>query len=327
MGITINHMHPSAGTNGPEKRKPQNLPDIFMMSRTILFLLITGWLFISCSGEKLSDAYGQFETDEVIISAETPGKLLNFVVNEGERLEAGATAGMVDTTEGALRKKELEAAMASVSTKFANLDAQTEVYRSQMETAEKELRRLESLRQDDAATEQQLDRAAGEVNTLNRRMDAVEAEEQSVYAEQERIKVQIEQVQDQIRRAEIINPVSGTVLDTYAEAYEIVSPGKPLYRIASLDEMILRVYVSGAQLTQVRLGETADVLIDKDADSNERLTGTVSWVASRAEFTPRMIQTKEERVTQVYAVKIRVSNPEGKIKIGMPGEVNFNVES
>lgn len=294
-----------------------------MEIRSTIGLLAAGLMLLSCTENDLSDAYGQFEADEVVISAETSGRLLSFEIEEGDRLEDRMVVALVDTAQLALQKRELEAGMQSVRTKFANLDARKEVLRSQLETAQTELARLESLREENAATDQQLDQTSGEVNTLNKQINAVEVEKQSVEAELEQLRVRIEQVEDQIRRAQIVNPLHGTVLSKYMEPHELVSPGKPLYRIASLDEMILRVYVSGAQLPQVRLGETVEVLIDEDADSNERLNGTVSWVSSEAEFTPRMIQTKEERVTQVYAVKIRVENPAGRIKIGMPGEVNF----
>lgn len=282
-------------------------------------LLMSG----GCMESDRSDAYGQFEAEEVLISAETPGRLLVFDINEGDRLEEAMVVGLVDTTQLSLQKKEMVAAIASVQTNIAKLDAQAAVYQSQLETAQKELSRIRSLREENAATGQQFDKAEGEVNTLMRRIDAVETEKQSVSADLNRMRIQVEQIEDQIRRASIVNPIQGTVLQTYAEAHELAAEGKPLYRIASLDEMIIRVYVSGAQLPDVQIGGEVEVLIDRNSTENERLSGTVSWVASRAEFTPRMIQTKEERVTQVYAVKVRVRNPDGRLKIGMPGEVNF----
>lgn len=294
-----------------------------MEMKTITGLLVAGMLLMSCSDEELSDAYGQFEADEIVVSSESSGRILSFELDEGDQPEAGMIAALIDTTQLALQKKELEASAASVRTNISKLDAQKEVYQSQLETAEKELARVESLRVENAATQQQLDNSTGQVNTLNRQIAAVEVEKQSIYAELETLQVRMEQVDDQIRRSKIINPINGSVLSTYAEIHELMSPGKPLYRIANMDEMILRVFVSGAQLPRVRLGEEVEVWIDRNEKENERLSGTVSWVASRAEFTPRMIQTKEERVTQVYAVKVRVDNPDGKIKIGMPGEVKF----
>ena len=282
---------------------------------------------VSCSDENKSDAYGQFEADEIVISAETNGRLLHFGVEEGDNLEQGIQVGVVDTTNLHLQKVELEAAMESVRSNISKLDAQKLVLQTQLETAQKELNRLRALQEDNAATEQQLDSAEGRVNTLQQQIEAVEVDKQSVSTELLRIEAKMAQINHQIERASIINPVKGTVLSAFAEEHELVSMGKPLYRIANLNEMILRVYISGAQLSDVQLGETVDVLFDENESENYRVTGEVSWIASEAEFTPRMIQTKEERVTQVYAVKVRVDNPEGRIKIGMPGEVRFEKEN
>lgn len=282
---------------------------------------------VSCSDETESDAYGQFEAEEIVISAETNGRLLNFEVEEGDELEQGVQAGVVDTTNLYLQKAELQAAMESVQSNTNKLDAQKRVLQSQLETAQKELNRLRELRQDNAATEQQLDLAEGRVNTLQHQMDAVEVDKQSVVTELTRMEAKIAQINHQIEQAAILNPVSGTVLNVYTEEHELVSIGKPLYRIANLSEMILRVYISGAQLPDVRLGQSVNVLFDENETENYRVSGQVSWIASEAEFTPRMIQTKEERVTQVYAVKVRVDNPDGRIKIGMPGEVIFAADT
>ncbi|MCP9291940.1 HlyD family secretion protein [Gracilimonas sediminicola] len=281
------------------------------------------FLVVGCSQDQTSDAYGQFEAEEVTVSAETSGILKSFTVQEGMKLEEGQKAGQVDSTQLALRKDELLASVASIRTNIAKLEAQADVYREQLNTAQKDLQRFTNLKQNNAATQQQIDQAQGQVNVLNKQINSVEVQKQSVYAELQTMKARIAQVEDQIKKTQIINPVSGTVLSSFAEQGELVTTGKPLYEIANLEEMILRVYVSGAQLPNVILGEQAEVLIDKNTEENESLTGVVRWIASEAEFTPRMIQTKEERVTQVYAVEITVPNPDGKLKIGMPGEVNF----
>jgi HlyD family secretion protein len=238
-------------------------------------------------------------------------------------LEQGEKAGQVDSTQLALRKDELLASAASIRTNIIKLDAQADVYREQLNTARKDLQRFTNLKQNNAATQQQIDQAQGKVNVLKKQINSVEVQKQSIFAELQTMKTRIALVQDQIKKTRIINPVSGTVLSSFAEPGELVSTGKPLYEIANLQEMILRVYVSGAQLPNVVLGKQAVVLIDKNVEENESLTGMVRWIASEAEFTPRMIQTKAERVTQVYAVEISVPNPDGKLKIGMPGEVNF----
>ena len=276
-----------------------------------------------CGTELKSDAYGQFEAEEVTISAEASGILKSFTVKEGMKLEAGQKVGQVDSTQLHLRNKELQASIQSIQTNIAKLDAQAAVYEEQLQTAKKDLNRFTNLKQNNAATQQQIDQAQGQVNVLQKQIASVEVQKKSVYAELETMHSRIAQVEDQIEKTKIINPITGTVLSNYAEASELVSPGKPLYEIANLEEMILRVYVSGAQLPQVTLGQEVEVLIDKNAEENESLSGVVRWIASEAEFTPRMIQTKEERVTQVYAVEVQVANPQGSIKIGMPGEVNF----
>ncbi len=281
------------------------------------------FLAVGCGQEQTSDAYGQFEANEVTVSAEASGILKSFTVQEGLRMEKGEKAGQIDSTRLALQKDELLASVASIRTNISKLDAQADVYREQLNTAQKDLQRFTNLKKNNAATQQQIDQAQGQVNVLKKQINSVEVQKQSVYAELETMKARIAQVEDQIEKTMIINPVSGTVLSSFAESGELVSTGKPLYEIANLEEMILRVYVSGAQLPNVIPGEQAEVLIDKNAVENESLTGVVRWIASKAEFTPRMIQTKEERVTQVYAVEIAVRNPDGKLKIGMPGEVNF----
>jgi HlyD family secretion protein len=287
-------------------------------------IILLGLLVIaSCSDENGSDAFGQFEADEVVISSETNERLLNFNLEEGQRFEKGERVALIDTTQLHLQKEEIHASIEAIRTNIDKLNAQKAVLESQLETARKELSRLESLKQDNAATQQQLDSAEGRVQTLERQIESVEVEKGSVSAEVRRMETKIAQINDQIERAIIRNPVSGTVLNKFAEEHELVSQGKPLYSIANLDEMILRVYISGAQLPAIQLGETVDVIFDENKTDNQSTQGRVSWIAAEAEFTPRMIQTKEERVTQVYAVKVRVENPDGILKIGMPGEVRF----
>jgi HlyD family secretion protein len=283
-----------------------------------LLVLLTG-----CSSDQTSDAYGQFEADEVTISSEASGILKSFTVKEGMKLEAGQKVGQIDSTQLVLQKDELMASVKAIRTNISKLDAQAAVYQEQLETARKELQRFTNLKQNNAATQQQIDQAQGQVNVLHKQIASVNVQKNSVYAELETIRTRIAQIEDRIEKTRIINPVNGTVLSNYSEPGELVSIGKPLFEIADLDEMILKVYVSGAQLPQVILGQEVEVLIDKNAEENESLKGTVRWIASEAEFTPRMIQTKEERVTQVYAVEVQVQNPAGKLKIGMPGEVTF----
>ena len=294
-----------------------------MEIRAVLIIGLAG-LLLGCSDNTKSDAYGQFEADEIIISSEANGKLLELDITEGEQISENTKVAVVDTSILVLRKKEMKASIRSVKSRLVTFHAQADVFRSQLETAQKDLKRLKALKSENAATQKQIDDAEGGVNTLEKQIKAVEAQKESVYSEIESIKVKIAQVDDLIQKSIVINPVSGRVLTKFAEQYELTSVGKPLYEIANTDQLILRIFVSGAQLPQVKLGDEVVVLFDKDSESNQSTQGTISWISSAAEFTPKMIQTKQERVTQVYAVKVLVDNAKGLLKIGMPGEVNFN---
>ncbi len=277
-----------------------------------------------CATEEKSDAYGQFEATEISISSEAPGKLIRYTINEGDRLDRNTRVGRVDTTRLSLQKKELRSQLESVRSNIENIDARVEVRQEELALAQANLKRTEALYEDGAATGQQLDNARSKVQTAEKGIRALQTEKQSIRAQIEVTRTRIEQVEDQIDDALIVNPVTGTVLTSFVETHEILRQGQPLYEIANLDTLELRVYISGAQLPSVKLGQHVEVLVDKNAGENQGMEGKVSWIASEAEFTPKMIQTKEERVTQVYAVKIRVPNPDGILKIGMPGEVNFN---
>ncbi len=276
-----------------------------------------------CSSAEKSDAYGQFEATETTVSAEATGKLLHFEVEEGVELEAGQTVGQIDTSKLILQKDELKARIEAVEARIVNINAQVEVQQSELETAETDLVRIRKLNSDGAATQKQLDDALARVRTGRRQINALQTQKQSVRAEINALQAQLAQLEDRIEDARIVNPVGGTVLASFAEAFEMVQSGQPLYRIAGLDTLVLRVYISGAQLPDVKLGQEVQVLVDRNREENRSLSGRVSWIASQAEFTPQQIQTKEERVTQVYAVKVRVDNPDSILKIGMPGEVNF----
>lgn len=287
-----------------------------------LLMMVTG-----CSGEEKSDAYGQFEAQETTISAEISGKLLTYDVEEGDELEKGQDVGLIDTTRLVLQEQELRARMESVRSQIANINAEIEVREEELALAETNLKRIQAMREDNAATDQQLDDASSKVQTIRKQIVAMQTQKQSIRAEINATRSRMDQLQDQLQDTRIVTPVGGTVLTSYVEPHELVQQGQPLYQVASLDTLELKVYISGAQLPSVKLGQTVQVLVDSTAETNQQLNGRVSWIASEAEFTPKMIQTKEERVTQVYAVKVRVPNPNGVLKIGMPGEVNFRTEN
>jgi len=244
-------------------------------------------------------------------------------VTEGSRLSAGKRVARIDTTTLHLQKEELKAQLEATRTKIENISAQVEVQKEQLQTAETNLKRIQNLVADSAATQQQLDDVQGKVRTIRKQIDAFQTQKQSVRAEINATQARITRINQQLSDALVTNPVNGTVLTIYVEPHELVGQGQPLYQIANLDTLELRVYVSGAQLPSIQLGQPVEVLVDKNAEDNQQLSGRISWIASEAEFTPKMIQTKQERVTQVYAVKVKVPNPNGILKIGMPGEVNF----
>jgi len=287
-------------------------------------LIVVGLLLISgCATNEKSDAYGQFEAIETTISSEAGGKLIHFAVDEGYVFESGQQVGSVDTAGLVLQREELNAQLETIKTRIPTIDAEAAVLQENLQAAQKDLRRIRQLFADEAATQKDLDDTEARVRTIQKQIDALQVQKQSVQAEMNSVRARIQQVEKRVSDAQIINPLKGTVLVSFAQPFEMVQAGQPLYRIASLDTLQLRVYVSGAQLPNVRLGEQVEVLVDKNAEENQQLNGRVSWIASEAEFTPKMIQTKEERVTQVYAVEVKVPNRDGILKIGMPGEVNF----
>ncbi len=285
-------------------------------------------LLSSCNGgASLSDAYGNFEATEVLISAEASGKLLAFTAEEGQRLSRNEEVGLIDTTQLTLKRKQLEATRSTIRSRLTGVQRQIEVVEAQLEIAQKEKRRIEQLLQDQAATGKQLDDVSGQIQVFERQISALSSQNGTIFSEMAALDVQIEQVDDQLSRSRIVNPVNGTVLTTHIEPGELAVLGRPLFKIADLETMYLRAYVTGAQLPGVRLGQEVTVLIDENATANQALSGTITWISDQAEFTPKLIQTKEERVSLVYAIKIRVANADGLIKIGMPGEVMFSSAS
>lgn len=305
-------------TLAPDRRRC--LPAISLPIFACVLLLGT----IGCNrGAETSDAYGNFEASEIQISAEAEGRLVRLGVREGQRLQKGMTVGLVDTTQPHLKRKQLEANRRSIESKIPGLVAEMDVLEEQLAVAQREKERIVRLLEDDAATQKQLDDVNGEIQVLQQKIESIRIRRPGIINEIEALDAQIAAVADRISKHIITNPVGGTVLTTYAEPYEVASPLKPLYTIANLDTMILRAYVSGAQLPHIQVGETVEVLVDESRTDDRSLSGTISWIASEAEFTPKTIQTKEDRVNLVYAFNVRVPNPDGRLKIGMPGEVRF----
>jgi HlyD family secretion protein len=290
----------------------------------LLFAIIITFFVSSCSdNENKSDAYGNFEAVETIVSAEANGKLLDFDIEEGQVIEKDAIVGKIDTDQLSLKISQLEAQKNATKTKFKNVFSQISVLQEQKKVNLTEKQRIEKLLKDDAATTKQLDDINGSIDVLNKQVASVEVQNSTTIQEINGIDAQVRQIQDQINKSSVINPIKGTVLTKLAEKSEIVNYGKPLYKIADLTLMDLRVYVSETQLHKISIGQKVKVLIDKDRNSNQEFEGTIQWISSKAEFTPKIIQTKEERVNLVYAVKVRVNNSNGNLKLGMPGEIIF----
>lgn len=276
----------------------------------------------SCNTDKTSDAYGNFEAIETTISAEANGRILMLNLEEGSILMQGDTVGLIDTTDLHLKRVQMIAQRSAIGSKHGNLDAQARVYEQQKQNLEKDRNRISSLLAEQAATPKQLEDVEGAMAVAQRQIVAVKSQQSGLNDEIRAIEAQIAQIEQSIKRCYITNPVKGTVLSRLAETGEVTAFGKPLYRIADLSEMDLRVYISGNMLSSIKTGEKAKVLID-GPDGLKELEGVITWISPAAEFTPKIIQTRDERVNLVYAVKLKVPN-DGSLKIAMPAEVNFN---
>ena len=276
--------------------------------------------FISCTtNNDKADGYGNFEATETIISAESNGKIIQFTIDEGTTLKKGEKIGLIDTIQLALKKEQLTVSKDVIYSKSRGVLSQINVLKAQLKTAAISKVRIENLLKENAGTQKQLDDINGKIDVINNQIKSVELQNAPVVNELKSIDVQLKQVEDQIQKSIITNPVKGTVLVKYAEPNEITSFGKPLYKIADLSTMELRVYISETQLSSIKINQEVTVKIDA-GDTMKNYTGTISWIASEAEFTPKIIQTKEERVNLVYAVKIAVKN-DSSLKIGMPAEM------
>jgi HlyD family secretion protein len=286
------------------------------------FLPLALVLVAACGGPS-PDAYGNFEVDEVTVSAETDGRLLRYDVSEGMELAAGESVGLVDTTQTALQLRELRARLGTARSGTAQSEADVRAATSELETARRDLDRTKRLFADSAATRQQLDAAENRVTVLEARLTAARSRTSGSTDQTGAVEAQIARLEDRLTKSRLSNPVAGTVLANFAEAGEFVRTGQALYQVAPLDTLTLRAYVEGSQLADLRVGQRVTVRYDVGPDERASAAGVVSWIASDAEFTPTPIQTRDERTDLVYAVKIRVANPDGRLKIGMPADVEF----
>ena len=289
-------------------------------------IVLTTFLFSCSNGDGDFDATGTFESEEVIVSSEAMGRLVMFDVDEGVILKQNQIVGVVDTTQLYLKKKQLQSTIKAVLSKQPDIATQLASLQKQIETAETEQKRIESLVKSNAATTKQLDDVNSQLEVLRKQYNATKSSltitRQGMQSETLPLFAQVEQIEDQINKSIIKNPVDGTVLTRYAKQDEITSNGKALYKIANLSEMTLRAYINGNQLGQIKLGKNVKVFVDKSNGEQKEMSGDIYWVSSKAEFTPKTIQTKDERANLVYAIKVRVKN-DGYLKIGMYGEIKF----
>jgi HlyD family secretion protein len=291
-------------------------------------IIIASLFLICCTGDKSQyDASGTFEAVETIVSSEATGVIKDFRIEEGSDLEAGQVVGYIDSTQLYLRKKQLQAQVNAVLSRKPDVAAQIASLREQLKQAEREQHRIDNLLKADAATQKQLDDATSQVAIIKKQIEAQESSlgitSRSINEESSPLTIQIAQLNDQLAKCKVVNEVKGTVLTKYAEVNEMAVTGKPLYKIADLSVITLRAYVTGDQLPFLKLNQRVSVFVDAGEGTQKEYTGTVQWISNKAEFTPKTIQTRDERANLVYAVKIRVRN-DGYIKIGMYGEVKFN---
>lgn len=272
------------------------------------------------------DASGIFETTEIIVSAQTAGELTALTAEEGRTVEAGEKLGCVDTVQLALKKRQLSASLTATDSKRLDRKRQVAALRQQIDNLQREKARFSELLKADAATEKQVDELDYQIAILQRQLEATEEQinssNSSLDGQSSGIEAQLAQVEDQIRKSVAASPIKGTILAKYAEPGEYVVPGKPLFKVADISRMKLRAYLTADQLTTLKIGQKVTVYADQGKTDRKAYEGIVVWIADEAEFTPKTIQTREERANLVYAVKIAVSN-DGLIKRGMYGDVKF----
>ena len=288
------------------------------MKQLFTFLILINLVACNKNNDK-ADGYGNFEATEVTISAEASGKIEYLNLEEGAIVAPNTQVGLIDTIQLYLSKQQLIASKNTIASKSGNVLSQTAVLNEQLKTTLIEQKRIQNMFAENAATKRQVDEINGKVNVLNEQIKSIKTQEAPIGNEQKSIDVQIEKINDQIQKCKITSPFQGTVLAKYSEANEITNFGKPLYKLADLTTMTLRVYISEKQLNQIKVGQKVTVKIDTQEDMKS-YPGTISWISSSAEFTPKIIQTKEERANLVYAVKVNVKN-DGCLKIGMPAEM------
>ncbi len=298
-----------------------------MKYKCVTYIVALSFFFTACTKDKNTfDASGTFESTEVIVSSQAQGQIMQFDVQEGQNLVADQQVGYIDSTQLFWKKQQLIASGQAIAVTEPDVSQQVAAIHQQITNAETEKRRTQNLVSAGAVPQKQLDDINEQIRVLQKQLDAqqstVTKNAKGIQGQIKPVSAQIQEVNDQLKNCKIINPVTGTVLVKYAEQNEVTASGKPLYSIADLKTMTLRAYITGSQLSEVKLGQNVKVYIDKGANDYRELSGQVTWISDQAEFTPKTIQTKDERADLVYAVKISVQN-DGFIKIGMYGEIKL----
>jgi len=293
----------------------------------ILYGTLATTLLSACGNEKGKyDATGTFEATEVIVSSEASGKLIDFNVTEGDQLQQGKEVGYVDTVQLYLKKLQLQANTTTVRSRRQDIGKQIAAIKQQIVTQEREKKRWENLVKSNAGNQKQLDDINSQIAYLQKQLIAqtstLENNNAGVNGESSSLEIQVAQLNDQLSKCHIISPINGTVLSKYAEKGELATPGKALFKVADIENMFLRAYITSDQLSKIKIGQKVKVFADYGDENVKEFPGTVTWISNKSEFTPKGILTKDERANLVYAVKVAVKNS-GDIKIGMYGEVSF----
>jgi len=291
--------------------------------KRILVILLSAALLQGCNNSQdVSDAYGNFEADKTLISAEVTGRIMELNIEEGDLLSAGQIVGQIDSLDLHLKKEQMEAQILALKANFDQINAQLEVQQQQLENIEISKERTENLKKEGAATQKQVDDVQGQYELAKKQLIAINSQRNALTQQINALQEQKKQIELNLQKSTLSNPVNGSVLNKYAMTGEMAMAGKALYAVADLSSLKLKAYISGQQLSQIKLGQQVTVLIDAPDGKLESLSGSIVWVSETAEFTPKTIQTREDRVNLVYAFKVKVPN-DGRLKIGMPGEVVF----
>ena len=294
------------------------------MKYTNITIAILAIALASCgNGKGEPDAYGNFESEEVLVSAQQTGEIMSFQIDEGELIDEGAVVGLIDTVDLHLMRLEVLANIAAVKSQYSSITAQMDVLVSKKAILQRDLDRFMKMKESMAATDKQIDDLEGQLKVVNKEMATIQTQNPHVTAQLNAATAKLKQIDERCQKSIIRNPIKGRVITKIAREHELAGPGSPLYTVADLSTLDFRAYLTGSQLSSIELGQEAILAVDAEGGKLLHYKGRISWVSDEAEFTPKIIQTREERVDMVYAVKVKVEN-DGKLKMGMPGELYFN---